>query len=249
MTVPEWTSVLRLAHYWQFREVKALAVRELQTHTIEPVGKISIYQTYNVDIMLLLPSFIALATRTEPLAVDEGRQLGWETAMSVAKARELVRALPSTKPKAGGSAAPKDGVAREYEMNEAEVQKIVEREVLTGVTPPRPTLHINQSFAGGSKTNTPLTAHVNSMSNGGNPFSSQQQQQPSFPPQTPAVESKPAANANTWSASSAPPVSGDAGANGDASKDAKLDGKPATLGRSNTGESVMTLSSLYTPID
>ncbi|EIN06746.1 hypothetical protein PUNSTDRAFT_54142 [Punctularia strigosozonata HHB-11173 SS5] len=220
MTVPEWTSVLRLAHYWQFREVKALSVRELQTHTIAPVEKISIYQTYNVDIQLLLPAFIALAVRPEPLAVDEGRQLGWETAMSLAKARELVRALPSTKPKSGNNAN-KEG-AKEYETNEAEVQKIVEREVMTTVTPPKPALHINGSFAGASKQNTPLTAHVRSTSN---PFS--QSFQPSSAPSTETN-----GEANGDAASKAADSGKDVNVNG---KGGAANGTGSISGRPNTG--------------
>ncbi|THH20257.1 hypothetical protein EW146_g1064, partial [Bondarzewia mesenterica] len=89
--VAEWTSILKLAHTWQFPEVKALAVRELELLTIPPITKIVIYHNYEIDRTLLIASYTALTTRDEPISLDEGKELGIETALQLAKAREIAR--------------------------------------------------------------------------------------------------------------------------------------------------------------
>jgi hypothetical protein len=91
-TIEEWTSILKLAHQWDFIEVKALAIRELENLRIPALQKIVIYQTYGVDRKYLQAAFTALAVRDEPISVEEGRELGLETALQLARAREAARA-------------------------------------------------------------------------------------------------------------------------------------------------------------
>ncbi|KAI0300451.1 hypothetical protein B0F90DRAFT_1668282 [Multifurca ochricompacta] len=90
--IEEWTSILKLAHDWNFIEVKALAVRELQSLQIPALQKIVLYQTYAIDRNLLQPAYTALITRDEPITTEEGRELTIETALSLARAREIARA-------------------------------------------------------------------------------------------------------------------------------------------------------------
>lgn len=70
-----------------------MAIRELelQSHSIAPLQKVVLYQKYDVNRDLLQPAFIALTTRDEPIEIDEGRALGLETALLLAKAREKAR--------------------------------------------------------------------------------------------------------------------------------------------------------------
>ncbi len=89
--VDEWTSILKLAHQWDFIEVKQLAIRELQALSIPSIQKVVLYQKYEVNRDLLQPAFIALATRDDPITIDEGREVGLETALQLARARELAR--------------------------------------------------------------------------------------------------------------------------------------------------------------
>jgi hypothetical protein len=89
--VDEWTSILKLAHQWDFIEVKQLAIRELEALSIPSIQKVVLYQTYEVNKDLLQPAFIALATRDDPITIDEGREIGLETALQLARARELAR--------------------------------------------------------------------------------------------------------------------------------------------------------------
>ena len=94
-TVEEWTSILKLAHTWDFIGVKDLALRELERLVIPPLRKIVIYHNYAIDRRLLLAAYTAFAVRDEPISIEEGQELGLETAIQLARAREFVRA-PAT---------------------------------------------------------------------------------------------------------------------------------------------------------
>ncbi|KAI0300453.1 hypothetical protein B0F90DRAFT_1846470 [Multifurca ochricompacta] len=65
-TVEEWTSILRLAHQWDFIEVKALALRELEQLAIPALQKIVIYHSHAIDRNLLQAAYTALTIRDEP---------------------------------------------------------------------------------------------------------------------------------------------------------------------------------------
>jgi hypothetical protein len=93
--VEDWADILRLAYQWQFAQVYALSVRELEKKVIDHVPKISLYQRYGVDDRYLIPAFAAVCSRPEPLTDDEGEALGLRTALLIARAREVARASPS----------------------------------------------------------------------------------------------------------------------------------------------------------
>jgi len=90
--VEEWTSILKLAHQWDFTEVKALALRELELLEIPALQKIITYHTHGIDRNLLQDAYTALTVRADPITIEEGRQLGLETALQLARAREIARA-------------------------------------------------------------------------------------------------------------------------------------------------------------
>jgi len=105
-SIEKWSSILKLANKWDFTEVKELAVRELQNIQIPPIQKIAIYQTYSIDRNLLQPAFTALTTRDEPITIEEGRELTLETALQLAKTRELARAPVLNGKKSGNPRSP-----------------------------------------------------------------------------------------------------------------------------------------------
>jgi len=98
-SVGNWTKILVLAQRWGFKEVQDLCIRELEKITIPPVSKIQIYQEFKIDRSRLLSSFAELTTRPNPLSFEEGQKVGLETALQIARARELSRGS-HTKPSA-----------------------------------------------------------------------------------------------------------------------------------------------------
>lgn len=108
--------------------MEQLCVRELQQLTIEPVDKIEIYQAFHLERGLLAESFAVLTLRPQPLTLDEGQKLGIETALQIAKARELSRGTQSgTKPSAVqlGSSELRSVVQDVFNLGEASFEFLV----------------------------------------------------------------------------------------------------------------------------
>lgn len=94
-TISDWTSILELAHKWEFNEVKSLAIRELEHHELSVMDRIVLYQKYSVDRARLVPLYAELASRPDALDDDESEALGMKTTVLIFRARERLRALPS----------------------------------------------------------------------------------------------------------------------------------------------------------
>ncbi|KAJ3562671.1 hypothetical protein NP233_g9425 [Leucocoprinus birnbaumii] len=96
-TLTSWKTVLRLADQWSFKEVKALAFRELEKADRFPmplVDRIVLYQRYNADKAYLEPLYEELISRREALTEQEGEALGMRCTTRVNKVRqELLRAM------------------------------------------------------------------------------------------------------------------------------------------------------------
>jgi hypothetical protein len=90
--IEEWTSILKLAHQWDFKEVKELAIRGLESLQIPALQKVILYHEYKVDRNLLQAAYTALTVRDDPITLEEGRDLGLETVLQLARARETARA-------------------------------------------------------------------------------------------------------------------------------------------------------------
>ena len=148
-----WTSILKLAHQWKFREMKELAVRELQAISIAPLQRVVLYQKYEVNRDLLRPAFIALTTRDEPIEIDEGRELGLETALRLAKAREKSRVPVFAGKKSGNPRLPVTLMGGELDALIKDVFDLT-TSAETSATPQTST---GQNTSGGStQTTTPL---------------------------------------------------------------------------------------------
>ena len=157
-----WTSILKLAHQWKFREAKELAVRELEALSIAPLQRVVLYQKYDVNRDLLRPAFIALTTRDEPIEIDEGRELGLETALRLAKAREKARVPVFSGKKSGNPRLP---VALAGSELDALIKDVFELTTSTesSTTPQTST---RQNTAGGSpQTNTQQSEWSDSFDN------------------------------------------------------------------------------------
>ncbi|KAH8996789.1 hypothetical protein EDB92DRAFT_1528236 [Lactarius akahatsu] len=91
-SIDEWTSILKLAHAWNFIEVKELAIRGLEGLQVPALQKVVLYQKYDVNRNRLQTAYTALTVRDEPITIEEGRELGLETSLQLARAREVARA-------------------------------------------------------------------------------------------------------------------------------------------------------------
>ncbi|KAI5122319.1 hypothetical protein M0805_002486 [Coniferiporia weirii] len=78
-----WTAILRLAHRWEFVEV-----RELGRMRISPVVRLVFAERYDVEPDWLAEALAALGNRAEPLTLEEEEELGLRTALRVAGLHE-----------------------------------------------------------------------------------------------------------------------------------------------------------------
>jgi len=151
--VEEWISILKLAHQWEFIEVKALALRELEELEIPALQKIITYHTHDIDRNLLQKAYTDLTIRDGPITIEEGRLLGLETALLLARAREFARAPVFSGKKSG---------AQRFSINVSEgeldaiVQYIFQLSLLNGVPerPPTPQTPTGRGTPAGGR-NTP----------------------------------------------------------------------------------------------
>lgn len=104
--VEVWSSILKVAHQFDFDEVKAFALRELEQLEMPALDKVILYHTHDIDRNLLLAAYTALTVRDEPVSIDEGYQLGLEFALRLAQAREIARAPVSNGRRAGTARSP-----------------------------------------------------------------------------------------------------------------------------------------------
>ena len=148
----EWSSILKLAYDWRFREVKKLCEREIEKFEIAPVTKIELYQRYELDRTLLIPSFLFLCTRAEPISLKEGRQIGLETALLIARARECARSMPASNGVRSPTAA---------DLKEAEMVSLIKEVFGMPAGPPSPSLVPLKNGMGATKING-TTSHTHS---------------------------------------------------------------------------------------
>ncbi|KAJ3563690.1 hypothetical protein NP233_g8781 [Leucocoprinus birnbaumii] len=116
-TLAAWKTVLRLADQWSFKEVKALAFRELEKADRFPiplVERIVLYQVYNADKSYVEPLYEELILRRDALTEQEGEALGMRCTTRINKVRqEMLRAmLPEGATTESLPAKVKDNVAK-----------------------------------------------------------------------------------------------------------------------------------------
>lgn len=93
-TLTEWISILKLAHEYQFPEVKRLAIRELEEFDIQIAQRILLYQTHTVDPAYLVPLYVKLCMREEGPTDEETTVMGMKTSLIIFRARERLRFRP-----------------------------------------------------------------------------------------------------------------------------------------------------------
>jgi hypothetical protein len=93
--VDDWTNILALAQKWEFKEVKDLAIRELEKMDIPILKRIALYQQFKVQVQVLIKYYTDLCCSPEALTYEASRVIGLEAAVLIFRARELIRAQPS----------------------------------------------------------------------------------------------------------------------------------------------------------
>ncbi|EPT02470.1 hypothetical protein FOMPIDRAFT_1118284 [Fomitopsis schrenkii] len=90
-TQDDWTSILDLATRWEFNDIRALAIRELQKLEVRPVDAIVLSRKYDIGGRWTLAAYAALCQRADALTLDEAGHLGLETTVRIAQLRERVQ--------------------------------------------------------------------------------------------------------------------------------------------------------------
>ncbi|KAL4068136.1 hypothetical protein J3A83DRAFT_3816544 [Scleroderma citrinum] len=87
----QWISVLKLSTMWEFDGPRNAAIHHLDSlePPIDPVEKVVLAMQYDIKEWLL-PALLKLAQRPEPISIEEGRRIGFETTVKLAAVREKV---------------------------------------------------------------------------------------------------------------------------------------------------------------
>jgi hypothetical protein len=92
-----WKTILRLAVQWEFKAVKELALREINTpgqFQLPLVKRIILYQKFDAGQKYLEPLYAELLSRPASptnLTLEEAKTLGLQTVLEVTSAREELR--------------------------------------------------------------------------------------------------------------------------------------------------------------
>ncbi|TFY75991.1 hypothetical protein EWM64_g8020 [Hericium alpestre] len=94
-TVEEWSSILRLATQWSFSSIRELAISHLDS-IASPIDKIVLGRTYrDRGDAWLVPAFVDMCQRAQPLTRAEGHRLDIDDTVLVAFLRESLSACPT----------------------------------------------------------------------------------------------------------------------------------------------------------
>ncbi|KAI0302318.1 hypothetical protein B0F90DRAFT_1627461, partial [Multifurca ochricompacta] len=88
LSYEQWISVLHLSTRWDFVSLRKLALKSIEPPT--PYDRLLLARTYSVDHWVL-PALCALCERTEPISLNEARQMSIEDIVLVATVREDIR--------------------------------------------------------------------------------------------------------------------------------------------------------------
>ncbi|KAL0579204.1 hypothetical protein V5O48_002827 [Marasmius crinis-equi] len=86
-TREEYIDLLSIATRFECIEARQKAVQGIEGHVLDPVQKIVLAQTYDVS-QWLVPAYVELCQRDNPLTHDEALQIGLEKVILIGNARE-----------------------------------------------------------------------------------------------------------------------------------------------------------------
>lgn len=79
--------MLKLSSMWQFHKIRATAIKNMESLSMDLVDKIIIARRFDVSTWLV-PTLNALVQREKPIDLLEGNRLGMEWVLKVAEVRE-----------------------------------------------------------------------------------------------------------------------------------------------------------------
>lgn len=82
---------MNLATRWEFNDIRALAIRELQKLEVSPVDAIVLSRKYDIAGRWTLAAYAALCQRADALTLQEAGRLGLETTVRIAQLREKIQ--------------------------------------------------------------------------------------------------------------------------------------------------------------
>jgi hypothetical protein len=88
-TVEEWTSILRVAHYWGFQSIRSLATLFLFP-LASSVDKVALSYEFD-ESAWLLDAYVDLCTQSEVISTSDAERLGMMSALNIWRAREALR--------------------------------------------------------------------------------------------------------------------------------------------------------------
>ncbi|KAI0771579.1 hypothetical protein BD413DRAFT_549708 [Trametes elegans] len=91
-TVDEWISVVDQADRWQMDALRDHALSQLRQMYLGPIRKILIWTRYDLPAHELVPVFMDVISRPQPLSLEEAQDLGLALFVKVSHARDLVHA-------------------------------------------------------------------------------------------------------------------------------------------------------------
>ncbi|KAJ8082117.1 hypothetical protein PM082_007963 [Marasmius tenuissimus] len=92
----EFIDLLSIATRFVCIEARQKAIRGIESYSLDPIERLVLADTYDIP-QWLMPSYIELCQRDNPLTPDEALWIGAEKAMSIAKAREIIRSSLETR--------------------------------------------------------------------------------------------------------------------------------------------------------
>lgn len=95
-TVAEWTAILDLAANWNFKSIKALAIKNL-TPIASPIDKIVLGRKHGIEEWLG-DAYEAVCVRDEPLTLEDGMRLGMEDVIKISATRQCIHREPACLP-------------------------------------------------------------------------------------------------------------------------------------------------------
>ncbi|TFK74676.1 hypothetical protein BDN72DRAFT_833205 [Pluteus cervinus] len=93
-TFQQWTIILGLAIKWRFDAIRDLTLRQVErlSESEFPISeRIALYEKHKVEFSRLLPHYLSLCLRPEPLSEKESEVLGVRTTVMVFQVREKSR--------------------------------------------------------------------------------------------------------------------------------------------------------------